>query len=64
MQGPSVTTEEVWGWGALGQGDKGSKPDGYTRVDNMSLMLLMDCPTGALDSWQHAQRSSTGWAAV
>lgn len=39
--------------------DQGSKPGGYTWVDTVSLMLLMDCPTGALADWQQAQRSST-----
>lgn len=41
-------------------GDQGSKPGGYTWVDNMSLTLLMDCPTGAPADWHRAQLSSTG----
>lgn len=57
-------SEGGWWWGGGSDRDQGSKPDGYTRVDNMSLMLLMYCPTGALAGWRRAQRSSTGYAAV
>lgn len=61
---PGPLSELRGSMGGLVQGDQGSKPGGYTLVDNMSLVLLMDCPTGAPTGWHHAQRSSTGWAAV
>lgn len=50
--------------GRLGRGDQGGKPAGYTRVDSMSLMLVMDGPTGAPAGWRWSRRSSTGGAAV
>lgn len=46
--------------GVARTGDQGAKPGGYTWVDTVSLMLLMDCPTGAPADWHQAQRSSTG----
>lgn len=52
---PGPLSEWGSGVGRLGQGIRG-----YTWVDNMSLKLLMDCPTGAPADWHQAQRSSTG----
>lgn len=51
-----------WGrnCGVARTGDQGAKPGGYTWVDTVSLMLLMDCPTGAPADWHQAQHSSTG----
>lgn len=51
-----------WGrhCGEAWTGDQGTKPGGYSWVDTVSLMLLMDCPTGAPADWHQAWRSSTG----
>lgn len=46
--------------GGARTGDQGAKPAGSTRVDGVSLMLVMDCPTGAPADWRPSQRSSTG----
>lgn len=65
-QGPPERAEggATRGGGWAGTGDQGGKPAGYTRVDSMSLMLVMDGPTGAPADWRWSRRSSTGGAAV
>lgn len=59
-QGPLASGGVGGHRGVARTGDQGAKPGGYTWVDTVSLMLLMDCPTGAPADWHQAQRSSTG----